>query len=194
MARDNSLTGYVPSSQWQNLTFDGDERKFELWETKILGYMKLKKLKDVLVGTNQPSAEKNEQAFAELIQFLDERSLSLVMRDARDDGREAFRILREHYAGSGKPRIITLYNQLTTLQKRDTETMTDYILRAETAANALKTAEEIVSDALLEAMVLKGLPDDYRAFVAVINQSDTVQNFQKFKQALRNLKKLRRQE
>ena len=60
------------------------------------------------------------------------------MRDARDDGREAFRILREHDAGSGKPRTITLYNQLTTLQKRDSETMTDYILRAETAANALK--------------------------------------------------------
>ena len=186
MARSNSLTGYGPSNQWQNLTFDGDKRKFELWETKILGYMKLKKLKDVLVSTNQPSAEKNEQAFAELIQFLDERSFSLVMRDARDDGREVFRILREHYARSGKPRIITLYNQLTTLQKRDSETMTDYILRAETASKVLKTAEEIVSDALLVAIVLKGLPDDYRAFVAVINQSDTVQNFQKFKQALRN--------
>ena len=64
------------------------------------------------------------------------------MRNARDDEREAFRILREHYAGSW-------------------------------------TAGEIVSDALLVAMVLKGLPDDYRAFMAVINQSDTVQNFQK---------------
>ena len=52
--------------------------------------------------------------------------------------------------------------------------------------NSLETAGEIVSEALLVAMVLKGLPDDCRAFVAVINQSDTVQNFQKFKQALRN--------
>ena len=31
--------------------------------------------------------------------------------------------------------------------------MTDYILRAETAANALKTAGEILIDALLVAMV-----------------------------------------
>ena len=67
MARDSSLTGYGPSNQWQNLTFDGDERKFELWETKALGYMKLKKLKDVLVGTNQPSAEKNEQASSNIL-------------------------------------------------------------------------------------------------------------------------------
>ena len=87
------------------------------------------------------------------------------MRDARDDGREAFRILREHYAGSEKPRVITSYNQLTILKKSNSETMTDYILRAETVANALKTAEKHVSDALLVAMVLKGLPpDDYKAF------------------------------
>ena len=37
--------------------------------------------------------KKNAEAFAELIQFLDERSLALVMRDARDKGREAFKIL-----------------------------------------------------------------------------------------------------
>ena len=58
------LTGYgMPSTsaanQWQNLTFDGDERKFELWETKILGYMKLKKLKDTVVGTTPVDAEKS---------------------------------------------------------------------------------------------------------------------------------------
>ena len=141
-----------------------------------------------MIGTNIPSAEKNEQVFAELIQFLDEKSLSLLMRDARDGGREAFRILRERYAGSGKLRVITLYNQVRTLKKSSTKTMTDYILRAETAANALRTAEKHASDVLLVAMVLKGLPDNYKAFVAVVTQSDTVQNFQKFKQALRNFK------
>ena len=130
-----SLTGYGPSNQWQNIMFDGDERKFELWETKFLGYMKLKKLKDVLVGNEvEVDPEKNKTAFAELIQFLDERSLSLVMRDARDDGRKAFQILKDHYAGSGKPRIITLYTQLTSLKKGPSETTTDFALRVETAA------------------------------------------------------------
>ena len=112
------------------------------------------------------------------------------MRDARHDGRDPFIILREHYAGSRKPRVITLYNQLTTLKKSNSETMTEYILRGETAANALRTAEEYVSDALLVAMVSKGLPDDYTAFVAVVTQSDTVQNFPKFKQGLRNFEKI----
>ena len=89
-----TLTGYGPSSQWQNLAFDGDKRKFEIWEVKILGCMKLRKLKETLVGTEEIDANKNETAFAELIQFLDERSLSLVIREAKDDGRKAFQILR----------------------------------------------------------------------------------------------------
>lgn len=51
---------------------------------------------------------KNEEIFAELIQFLDDKSLSLVMRDAQDDGRKAWKMLSEHYAGTGKPRVISL--------------------------------------------------------------------------------------
>ena len=180
-------TGYGPSANnlWQNIAFDGDERKFELWEVKFLGYMNIRKLKHVFVSNDEITAEKNEMAFSELIQFLDERSISLIMRDARDDGRKAFKILKEHYAGSGKPRIITLYTQLTSLTKRNNESITDYILRAESAANALRTAKETVSDGLLVAMVVKGLPDQYKSFIAVTTQSeDVVQDFQKFKQAL----------
>ena len=36
-------------------------------------------------------------------------------------------------------------------------------------------------------MVVKGLPDQYKSFIAVTTQSeDLIQNFQKFKQALKN--------
>jgi len=97
--------------------FDGDERKYEQWEIKFLGYMRLQKLKDtILPSETPPDVNKNEEAFAELIQFLDDRSLSLVMRDAVDDGRKALTILRNHYAGKGKPRIISLYTELTSVQ------------------------------------------------------------------------------
>ena len=149
MSREEILTGYGSRNQWQNLVFDGDERKFEILETKVLGYMKLKKLKEILVGTSPVDADKNETAFAELIQFLDDRSLSLVIREAKDDGREAFRILREFYAGSSKPRVITLYNQLTTLMKGNSETVIDYMIRAEKTAVDLRSAKEQISDSLL---------------------------------------------
>ena len=151
-------TGYGPSTQWKNITFDGDERKFELWEVKFFGYLKIRKLKHVLIakeGEAEISADDKETAFAELIQFLDERSISLIMRDALNDGRKAFQILKEHYAGSGKPRIISLYTQLTSLKKKPGEQMTDYILRAESNANALRNTKEVISDGLLVAMVVK---------------------------------------
>jgi len=43
-----------------------------------------------------------------LIQFLEDKSLSHVMREAMDDGKKALEILRQHYAGSSKARIISL--------------------------------------------------------------------------------------
>ena len=112
--------------------------------------------------------EKNAEAYAELIQFLDDRTLSLIMRDATDDGRKALKILRNHFRGSSTPRIISLYTELTSLVKRSDEAVTDYIIRAETAASALRNAKEEVSDSLLVAMVLKGLPDSYQSFTTVI--------------------------
>ena len=110
-------TGYGPSrrdngSRWSRLLFDGDETKYEIWETKLLGYLHTLNLKDAILGKNlngdETDTERNEEAYNELIQFLDDKSLSLIMREATDNGREAPRILRDHYAGKGKPRIISL--------------------------------------------------------------------------------------
>ena len=81
----NSSTGYGPSDatgRWNKLCFDGDECKYEQWEVRFLRYMRLRKLKDVILPDEGqiPAAAKKEEAFAELIQFLDDRSLALVMR------------------------------------------------------------------------------------------------------------------
>ena len=65
--------------------------------------------------TRAADATKNTDAFAELVQCLDDRSLTLINRYAANDGRKAFGILREHYRSKGKPRIITLYTELTSL-------------------------------------------------------------------------------
>ncbi len=178
MATPSILTGYGPR---KGLVFDGNEDRYELWEVKFLASMRLQKLYDIFIGPSTDEGEldeaKNANAFAELVQCLDDRSLSLIIREAKDDGRKALKVLREHYRGNGKPRVIALYMELTLLRKGENETTTDYIIRAETAATALKTAKEVISDGLLIAMVLiamvlKGLPRSYKTFSTVVIQSE----------------------
>lgn len=167
--------------------FNGDERSYEMWEMKFLGLMRLKGLHLVFQEeeTQEINADKNAEAFAELIQCLDDRSLSLIMRDAKDDGKNALKILKEHYLPKGKPRIITLYTELTSL-KLGKESITDFIIRAETITSQLREAKEIISDGLHIAMIVKALPVQYKAFTAVINQKEDDLTFTDFKVLLRN--------
>ena len=112
--------------------------------------------------------------------------MTLIIREAKDDGRKALAVLREHYQGKGKPRVIALNTELTSLKLRENESTTDYILRAEKTATALKSAEEIISDGLLVAMVLKGLPENSKTFTTLITQREAQITFAEFKTALRN--------
>ena len=66
------------------------------------------------------------------------------------------------------------------------ESITDYVIRAETAATSLKTAGEIVSEGLMVAMVLKGLPQEFKTFSTVIRQREKPITFSEFKISLRN--------
>ena len=77
----------MASGRWSDLQFAGDEScVISRWEVKFMGYMRLKKLKATINPdeTAVVDDDKNNGAFVELIQFLDDRSLSLVMKDAKD--------------------------------------------------------------------------------------------------------------
>ena len=180
------LTGYGNSTRPM---FDGNEEKYDMWECKFLSYMRLKKLKKVIIPDGpRATAELLEDAFAELVQCLDERSLSLVMREATDDGRKALKILRNHYAGYGKPRVLSMFRKLTSLKKEEDEDLTGYLLRAENTVTALKQAGEKFSDNLLIAAILKGLPSQYEPFDVYVNQTtrDKKITFLDFKTMIRN--------
>ena len=152
--------GYGPQHPSMRLYFDGEEANYEQWELKFLAYMKIQKLKDVINpdSTSITSDDQNESAFSQLVQYLDPRSTALIMRDALNDGRKAMKILRDHYKGSTHQRAISMWNALSSLQKHPSEQLTDYIIRAETTATSLKSSGEIISDTMLIAMVMKGLP------------------------------------
>ena len=73
-----NLSGYGPRIR---LLFDGNGERYELWEIKFMGHLRIRKLLEV-VDADEPDENKNAEVFAELVQVLDDRSLSLVMRDA----------------------------------------------------------------------------------------------------------------
>uniref|UniRef100_A0A674PGI7 CCHC-type domain-containing protein n=1 Tax=Takifugu rubripes TaxID=31033 RepID=A0A674PGI7_TAKRU len=87
---------------------------------------------------------------------------------------------------TGKPRVINLYTEFTSLQKAVNESVTDYIIRPETAITALSNAGETLSDDLLIAMILKGLPDVFKPFSIHVAQSDEKLTFAEFKTKLRS--------
>ncbi len=75
---------------------------------------------------------------------------------------------------------------LTSLEKTSQETVTDYLIRAEKAITALRNAKETLSDGLIIAMILKGLPDTYKPFAIHVTQSASEITFAHFKSMLRS--------
>ena len=202
-----NLTGYGTITR--TLMFNGDENSYEIWETKFISYLRLQKLHKYVINRNdelltgpvaavdadaaaivvamEDDADKNAEVFASLVQFLDDKSINLIIRDAKNDGRAALKILREFYIGSTKPRIISMYCELTSLKLSPNENVTEYLIRAENYVARLKEAGEIVSESLLIAMLVKGLPDNYRSFTTIVMQQDVDKmGFPKFKSSLKN--------
>ena len=197
-AETANLTGYGPRVR---LLFSGNADDFDVWETRFMAHLTTKGLKHAattvmeikkdsenkdIVVAKEPSDEEREKLYCEIVQYIDTTSLQLVMRDAMDDGTKAMEILRNHYKGTSKPRVLSMYTQLCSMQKLATETMTDYVIRVESLAANLRFAGEVISDELLIAMTIKGLPDSCENFVVVVTQSEKKYTFAEFKIALRN--------
>ena len=79
-------TGYGPRAAKH--FFDGKESKYELWEGKFLGHLRIQHLYQIILSpTDQRDdtdfVEKNATVFAELIQYLDDKSDKRCMRQWR---------------------------------------------------------------------------------------------------------------
>ena len=64
--------------------------------------------------------------------------------------------------------------------------MTDNIIRAEKTVTSRRNAKEVISDGLIIAMILKGLPESYKPFAIYTTQSSEELTFIQFKSKLRS--------
>ena len=66
------------------------------------------------------------------------------------------------------------------------ETVTVYLIRTEKAIMALRNAKETLSDGLMKAMILKGLPESYKPLAIHVTKSTSEITFTEFKVQLRS--------
>ena len=95
------------------------------------------------------------------------KSLLLIIKDAKDNGRKPLGILREQYLSKGKAKVIYLYIELTSLRRLESESITGYIIRA-------------------EKMILNGFSPNFKPFTMVIIQKKKTLTFSEFKVCLRS--------
>ena len=61
----------------QRPMFDGNEDRYEIWDVKFTTYLRIRNLHTVLEAES-PDVANNALVFAELVQVLDDRSLSFL--------------------------------------------------------------------------------------------------------------------
>ena len=71
------------------MLFDGDGEKCELFKAKLIGHLRRMRIHKMILPTNEGgdanvSDEDNAEVYAELIQCLDDVSLNLIFRYAKD--------------------------------------------------------------------------------------------------------------
>ena len=144
---------------------------------KCLGYLRFQHLKQVVWSPKDQSddmdfVEKNATVFAELIQFLVDSKFVFSNERCKRQWKKG--TLRDFYLSKGKLKVISLYTELTSLRRWESESITDYIIRTENISNPLKEAGEVISKRLLIAIVLKGLSPNFKLFTMVITQKKTL--------------------
>lgn len=74
----------------------------------------MRKLHEVII-TDQPNEEERLRVDGELVQALDNRRFSLIIKDAKNDGKD-IEIPWDHCLDKSVPRILSLYIQLTSIK------------------------------------------------------------------------------
>ena len=85
----------------------------------------MKKLLNVLKGTDACTKDKKYEILAYLVQCLDKRSILMLTYDLKGDGPKAWQLLRDHLNSTETPSLINLSEKFTTLPLEPTDSMLD---------------------------------------------------------------------
>ena len=142
----------------------------------------MKKLLNVLNETDAGTNDKECEFRAYLVQCLDSRSILMLTNDCKGDGPKATTSgpLQQHRNTEVGEPIGEVHNT--------TESMVDYLTRAEYASKQLELAGEKVSENMVTSIVFKGLPSECGYFKTVHEFLKDKASFAEVKKALKNSK------
>ena len=135
--------------------------------------------------------EKQMQRRYELVSALDKQSV-LYLRPYKRDGAQAWDALTERFRSFERPRLQKLVSELTSLFKRDDESLIDYITRAEELQYNLNQFNEGLSEKLFKSILLKGLPNEFDNFVTLFKYGSDDKSLNELKRDLINFDTKRR--
>ena len=106
----------------------------------------------------------------ELVQALDKTSV-LFLRPHKGDGTRAWDVLCKRFKSFERPQLHKLIAQLTSLKKTSSESIVDYLTRADDMQYNLTLVNEGISEKMFVSIILKGLPKEYENFATLVKYS-----------------------
>ena len=104
--------------------------------------------------------EKKKTFWYELVQVLDKTSV-LFLRPHKGGGTRAWDVLCKRFKSFERPQLHKLIAQLTSLKKISSESIVDYLTRADDMKYNLRLVNEGISEKMFISIILKGLPKEY---------------------------------
>ena len=114
--------------------------------------------------------EKKRTLWYELVQALDKTSV-LFLSPHKGDGNRAWDVLCKRFKSFERPQLHKLIAQLTSLRKTSSESIEDYLTRADDMQNNLTLVNEGISEKMFVSIILKGLPKEYENFAILLKYS-----------------------
>ena len=189
MSIDLRSTGYGPRDLPQR--YDGDENNFELWLETFMAFLRMKGLHyafDKYKDKKDPTIkieDLKEKIYDVLCMCLDRNSLSMIRRDAKDDGVEALNVLKKFYLRTSPQRLLKLIREFFTYQMGESS-VTSFLSKVDEMSTTLIECGQVISDEMIVFTVFNGLPPKYDSFVEIANQRHPAYKYPELKIAILN--------
>ena len=121
----------------------------------------------------------------ELVQALDKPSV-LFLRPHKGDDTRAWDVQCKRFKSFERPQLHKLIAQLTRLRKTSSESIVDYLTRADDMQYNLTLVNEGISEKIIVSIILKRLPKKYENFATLVKYSKDEKTVEEIKRDLIN--------